>query len=90
MRRIDILKTHLGNARGRFFTTEYKTPRGNMARLNFKVSDVKVVAHDHIRVKAYVPRWESHAVLTFYTDLRGDMCYLAADRSKIEVTGLGL
>ena len=90
MRRVDILTLQLKHSRGRFFTTEYKTPRGDMQRLNFKVSDIKAVHKDKISIKAYVPSWEGHAVLTFYTDLRGDMCYLASDRSKVELSGLGL
>lgn len=90
MRRIDLLKFQLKNSRGRFFTTRYIGPTKLPVDINFKVTSVLRETPTVIEVEAYIPKWENHQKLVFFTNKQGDVEYLASDKSKFNMTGTGL
>ena len=90
MRRTDMLKLQLQNSRGRFFTATYKSLVGPMLTLNFKVKEIVDVKPSHIKCEVYIPKMQSHKVLMFNIGRDGDLKYLAADQSKISMSGKGM
>ena len=90
MRRVDILKQQLQSSRGRFFTATYKTNVGPMLTLNFKVKEIMSIKANKIKAEVYIPSIMNTRVLVFNIGKSGDLQYLAADRSKISMSGKGL
>ena len=90
MRRVDLLKQQLQNSRGRFFTATYKTNVGPMLTLNFKVKEIMSIKDNKIKANVYIPNIMNTRVLVFDIGKSGDLQYLAADRSKISMSGKGL
>tara|TARA_R110000787_G_scaffold5353_4_gene19568 strand:- start:25 stop:300 length:276 start_codon:yes stop_codon:yes gene_type:complete len=90
MRRVDLLKQQLQSSRGRFFTATYKTNVGPMLTLNFKVKEIMSVKANQIKANVYIPSIMNTRVLVFDIGKSGDLQYLAADRSKISMSGKGL
>lgn len=90
MRRVDLLKLQLKNSRGRFFTARYIGPLKVPMKINFKVSNIVKETPVAITVRAYVPMFETHQNLTFFVNKQGDLEYLASDKTKFNMTGLGL
>ena len=90
MRRVDILKQQLQSSRGRFFTATYKTNVGPMLALNFKVKEIMSIKANKIKAEVYIPSIMNTRVLVFDIGKSGDLQYLAADRSKISMSGKGL
>jgi hypothetical protein len=82
MRRVNILKQQLQSSRGRFFTATYKTNVGPMLTLNFKANKIKA--------EVYIPSIMNTRVLVFDIGKSGDLQYLAADKTKISMSGKGL
>jgi len=90
MRRTDILKMQLKYSRGRFFTATYKSVVGQMKTMNFKVKEILELKNNHVKCEVYIPRIMSTEVVVFNIGKSGDLQYLAADRSKISMSGKGL
>jgi hypothetical protein len=90
MKRTDILKTQLINSRGRFFTAKYKTQVGAMMQMNFKVSKVLEVSSRLIRAEVYIPSVKTTQAMVFNLGKTGDLEYLAADKTRISMSGKGL
>ena len=90
MKRTDILKAQLQNSRGRFFTAKYKTQVGAMMKLNFKVSEVLKVLPNSIKASVHIPSIGVTQVMVFNLGKSGDLEYLAADRTRISMSGKGL
>ena len=90
MKRTDILKAQLMGSRGRFFTAKYKTQVGHMMKLNFKVCEVLAVRPYSIKCKVYIPAMETAQVMLFNLGKSGDLEYMAADRTRISMSGKGL
>ena len=90
MRRVDLLKHQLQSSRGRFFTATYKTNVGPMLTLNFKVKEIMSIKANKIKAEVYIPSIMNTRVLVFNIGKTGDLQYLAADRSKISMSGKGL
>ena len=90
MRRVDLLKNQLKSSRGRFFTATYKTNVGPMLTLNFKVKEIMSIKNNKIKANVYIPSIMNTRVLVFDIGKSGDLQYLAADRSKISMSGKGL
>jgi len=90
MKRTDILKAQLMGSRGRFFTAKYKTQVGVMMKLNFKVTEVIDVRPHGIKCKVYIPSIETTQVMMFNLGQTGDLQYLAADKTRISMSGKGL
>jgi len=90
MKRTDILKLQLQYSRGRFFTAKYKTQVGSMMKLNFKVSEVLEVRPYSIKASVHIPSIGTTQVMTFNLGKSGDLEYLAADRTRISMSGKGL
>jgi len=90
MRRVDLLKHQLQSSRGRFFTATYKTNVGPMLTLNFKINEVMSIKTNQIKCKVYIPSIMRSQVMIFDIGKSGDLQYLAADRSKISMSGKGL
>lgn len=87
MRRVDILKLQLKQNRGRFFTVEFTPDAGNAPRkMNLKISDLLHVSEGIIYFTAYVPSARKHRFFSIDTKT-GDCTYLAADKSKIAMSG---
>lgn len=87
MRRIDILKLQLKQNRGRFFTVEFSSGTDYAPRkMNLKISDVLQESEGVLYFSAYVPSQGKHRFFTIDTK-SGDCTYLAADRSKIAMSG---
>ena len=87
MRRVDLLKTQLQSSRGRFFTATYKTNVGPMLTLNFKVKEIMSIKANKIKAEVYIPSIMNTRVLVFDIGKSGDLQYLAADKTKISMSG---
>jgi len=90
MRRTDILKMQLQNSRGRFFTASYKSQVGLMLKVNFKVTEVLDVKPSSIRCMVHIPKIGTTQAMTFNLGKTGDLEYLAADKTRISMSGKGL
>ena len=90
MRRTDILKAQLMGSRGRFFTAKYKTQVGSMLKMNFKVSEILEVRPYSIKASVHIPSIGTTQVMLFNLGKSGDLEYLAADRTRISMSGKGL
>lgn len=90
MRRTDILKLQLTGSRGRFMTAKYKSQTGLMLKLNFKVKQILINNKDRIVAEVFIPANNVHQTMVFNLNSKGDLSYLAADRSKIQMSGSGL
>jgi hypothetical protein len=90
MKRTDILKSQLTNSRGRFFTAKYMSATGSMLKMNFKVKNIITSNNLKIVAEVYVPSISASQVMTFKLCKKGDMSYLAADKSKIQMSGSGM
>jgi len=90
MKRTDILKAQLTNSRGRFFTAKYKSQVGSMMKLNFKVSEVLSILPNSIKASVHIPSIGTTQVMVFNLGKSGDLEYLAADKTRISMSGKGL
>ena len=90
MRRVDILRAQLNSSRGRFFTAKYKSQVGLMLQMNFKVKEIIEVTPMYIKAEMYIPSMGVSQMMKFNVGRSGDLQYLAADRSKISMSGLGM
>jgi len=90
MKRTDILKAQLLNSRGRFFTAKYQTQVGAMMQMNFKVSKILKVSTTSIKASVHIPSIGKTQVMVFNLGKSGDLQYLAADRTRISMSGSGL
>lgn len=90
MKRTDILKAQLLNSRGRFFTAKYQTQVGGMMQMNLKVSEILKVSTTAIKASVHIPSIGKTQVMVFNLGKSGDLQYLAADRTRISMSGKGL
>lgn len=90
MKRTDILKAQLTNSRGRFFTAKYMSQTGLMLKVNLKVKKILRSTPSQIVAEVYVPSIAREQVLTFKLGRTGDLSYLAADKTKIQMSGKGM
>ena len=90
MKRTDILKAQLTNSRGRFFTAKYMSQTGLMLKVNLKVQRIIKSTPSQIIAEVYVPSIANTQLLTFKLGRTGDLSYLAADKTKIQMSGKGM
>ena len=61
-----------------------------MLTLNFKVKEIMSIKANKIKAEVYIPSIMRSQVMIFDIGKSGDLQYLAADRSKISMSGKGL